>query len=105
MFTPKASLRWINNPEQPATSMKKIDNIDLVNTSVRPLVVQAPVVRLVSDLAIGFLQQWFRCWLRVLGQYGFHTPGLIEISFEPLKNCRHVGFVLVDQELIEISAA
>src|ERR1700757_2997783 len=105
MFKPKASLRWINNPEQPATSMKKIDDIDLVVAPVRPLVVQAPVVRLVADLGVRLLQQWFRCWRRVLGEYGFHTPGLIEISFEPFKNCRHVGFVLVDQEFIEIRAA
>ncbi len=85
--------------------MKKVDDIDLVIASVRTLIVQAPVVRLVGDLAVRFLQQRFRCWRRVLGQYRFHTAGLIEIPFEPLENARHVGFVLVDQELIEISAA
>jgi len=86
-------------------SVEKVDDIDLIISTVRALIVQAPVVRLVSNLAVRSFQHLVRRRGPVFCHDCFGAPGFVEIAFKPFEDVRHVGFVLVDQEFIEIGAS
>ena len=72
--------------------------------TVRSLIIQTPIVGKIFDLVIaarGELTHWCR---RITAQNFRDTPGIIEISLEPLKDAGDLHFPFVRQEFIEVFA-